>query len=64
MVTFAGTVTIGAVVSRTVTLNDADAMLPRPSAAEQATVVVPNGKVSPLAGTQSTATSPYYVVEG
>jgi len=34
----------------TVTLNDADAMLPVLSLAEQVTVFVPNGKVEPEAG--------------
>jgi hypothetical protein len=44
------TVTVEVVV--TVTLNDADALLPVLSVAEQVTAVVPNGKVEPEAGVQ------------
>jgi hypothetical protein len=50
IVAFAGTVTAGAVESCTVTLNDADPVLPCASATEHWTIVVPNGKVAPLAG--------------
>ena len=42
----------------TVTLNDADALLPVLSIAEQVTVVVPNGKVEPDAGVQVTGMEP------
>src|SRR2546425_12544232 len=49
-VAFAGTVMTGAVVSVTVTVNDAVLRLPCASVAAQVTVVGPNGKVDPLAG--------------
>jgi hypothetical protein len=55
---FAGTVTTGPVVSVTVTVNEADPVLPRVSVAVHVTVVGPNGKVDPLAGVQLTATVP------
>jgi hypothetical protein len=55
---FAGTVTTGAVVSRTVTLKPPEAVLPAESAAEQLTVVVPSGKVEPEAGEQLGVTAP------
>jgi hypothetical protein len=55
---FAGTVTTGPVVSATVTVNDAARLLPRASVAVHVTVVVPSGKVAPLAGVQVTATTP------
>lgn len=42
-----GTVNIGAVVSRTVTVNDPLAVLPAASLAEQVTVVVPSANVAP-----------------
>jgi len=42
----------------TVTLNDADALLPVLSVAEQVTVFVPTGKVEPEAGVQLTGTEP------
>lgn len=51
-VIFAGTVTVGGVVSRTVTVKDALPVLPAASVAEQFTVVVPNGNVLPEGGTQ------------
>src|SRR2546422_3042171 len=54
----AGTVTIGLVVSVTVTVNDAALVLPCASVAVHVTVVAPNGKVDPLAGVQLTATLP------
>jgi hypothetical protein len=57
-VAFAGTVTIGAVVSTTVTVKVFDEMFERLSAALQVTVVAPNGNVDPLAGVQLTATLP------
>jgi hypothetical protein len=57
-VAFAGTVTTGAVVSWTVTVKDAEAAFPCASVAEHCTMVVPNGKVSPLAGVQLVATAP------
>src|SRR5437016_8569566 len=57
---FAGAVivTVGKVVSRTVTVNDASIELPRVSLAEQFTVVVPSGNIEPLTGTQLGATAP------
>src|SRR6266550_7138745 len=55
---FAGTVTIGAVVSVTVTLNEADRLLPCASLVSHVTVVAPNGNIAPLAGEQLTATLP------
>jgi hypothetical protein len=58
---FAGTVTTGLVVSVTVTVNDADPVLPRVSVAVQVTVVAPSGNVDPLAGAQLTATVPSIV---
>ena len=54
----AGAVTTGAVVSATMTLNDAEPLLPCASTAVQATVVEPMGKIEPLAGTQVTVTTP------
>src|SRR5438128_1095621 len=57
-VAFAGTVTTGAVVSVTVTVNDAVPRLPCASVAAQVTVVGPNGKVNPLAGVQVVASGP------
>src|SRR2546421_12198564 len=58
-VMFAGTPLIaGGVVSLTVTLNDAVALLPAPSVAVQMTVVVPNGKVEPGGGEQLTGSVP------
>src|SRR5262245_20146914 len=45
----AGTVSTGAVVSTTVTANDALAALPCPSVARQLTDVLPNGNVAPEA---------------
>ena len=49
-----GTTTLGAVVSRTVTLNDAPLVFPSTSVAVQVTVVTPSGNVEPEAGTQVT----------
>src|SRR5688572_24230231 len=46
----AGTVTTGAVVSRTSTVNDALPTFPCPSSAEQSTWVAPIGKTEPDAG--------------
>jgi hypothetical protein len=57
-VAFAGTVTTGAVESRTVTANVAVAALPRVSYAVQLTVVVATGKVVPDAGAQDTGRGP------
>src|SRR3989441_3860397 len=57
-VAFAGTVMTGAVVSVTVTVNDAVLRLPCASVAAQVTVVGPNGKVDPLAGAQIGASGP------
>jgi hypothetical protein len=57
-VAWAGTVTTGPVVSVTVTVKDAVRLLPRASAAVQLTVVVPSGKVDPLAGVHVTVTAP------
>src|SRR5262245_38842539 len=54
----AGTVTDGAVVSWTVTWNDACAEFERASVAVQFTVVVPTGKPVPEAGTHVTGTVP------
>ena len=48
----------GAVVSTTVTLNDAVAVLPCASLALQFTVVVPIGNVEPDAGVQLTGVGP------
>jgi hypothetical protein len=50
--------TVGPVVSRTVTVNEAAPVLPRASVAVQVTVVVPSGNVNPLAGVQVTSTTP------
>src|SRR6185295_8984099 len=57
-VAFVGTVTIGPLVSDTVTTNVAVRWLARVSVAEQLTVVVPKWNVDPLAGVQLTATVP------
>jgi hypothetical protein len=54
----AGTVTTGAVVSLTVTVNAAVPLLPRVSVPVQVTLVGPSGNVAPLAGVQLTATAP------
>ena len=45
-------------VGETVTLNDADATLPALSAAEQITVVAPDGNVEPEVGVHATGTEP------
>jgi hypothetical protein len=58
IVAFAGTVRTGGAVSLTVTVNVAEPVLPRVSAAVQVTVVVPKGKVEPLAGVQLTGRAP------
>jgi hypothetical protein len=55
---FAGTVTTGPVVSATVTVNEADRLLPRASVAVHVTVVGPRGNVDPLAGVHVGATLP------
>src|SRR5947209_10336053 len=57
-VAFAGTVTMGRVVSVTVTTNEAVPVLPCASVALQLTVVAPNGKVDPLTGVQLAASGP------
>lgn len=57
-VMLAGTVTVGGVVSTTVTVKLPEAMLPAASEAEQLTVVAPRPKVEPEAGEQFTATEP------
>jgi hypothetical protein len=54
----AGTVTVGAVVSVTVTVKDAALLLPRVSVPVHVTVVGPSGNVAPLAGAQVTAVLP------
>jgi hypothetical protein len=54
----AGTVTTGAVVSRTVTVKLLDPVLPAVSCAVQVTVVVPIAKVLPEDGEQLVATLP------
>src|SRR5262245_25740272 len=53
-----GTVTAGAVVSRTVTRNDDDEVLPCESVARQTLSVVPIGKTEPDGCAQLTATTP------
>ena len=55
---FAGTVMVGANVSRTVTVNDPEATFVAPSVAEHVTVVVPSGNVAPDAGAQVVVTAP------
>lgn len=55
---FAGTVTVGALVSRTVTVNDPVAWLPALSDALQFTVVTPSGNVLPDAGAHEGVTAP------
>jgi hypothetical protein len=57
-VAFAGTVRTGGVVSFTVTVNEAEPVLPCVSVAVHVTVVVPSGKVEPLGGVQVTGTTP------
>src|SRR5580700_95123 len=51
-----GAVSTGAVVSRTVILNDAYALLPALSVAAMSTVVVPSGKVLPEGSAHVTVT--------
>src|SRR5919109_913417 len=58
MVTFAGTVTTGFVVSATVTVNEAEPMFPAASVALHVTVFVPRGNSAPLAGVQVAASGP------
>src|SRR5437870_2802092 len=53
-----GSVSVGAVVSRTVTVKLFVATFARVSVAEQVTVVVASGNVAPLAGVQLAATAP------
>jgi hypothetical protein len=55
---FVGTVRTGAVVSVTVTVNEAIPVLPLLSIAVQPTVFIPTGNVDPLAGVQFAATPP------
>src|SRR6185436_14365116 len=57
-VAFAGTVTLGAVVSPTVTVNDPRPVFPAASVDVQLTVVAPRGKSAPLAGVQLTDVVP------
>ena len=54
----AGGVSMGAVVSPTVTAKLPEAMLPAASVAEHDTVVLPIGKVEPDAGAQTAVTGP------
>src|SRR5438128_4674365 len=53
-----GAVTIGGVVSTTVTVNEAVALLACASVATQVVVVTPRGKIDPLDRVQLTATLP------
>jgi hypothetical protein len=55
---FDGQVTLGGVVSTTVTVKLAELEMPWLSVAVQATVLPPNGKVLPLGGVQVTGTGP------
>jgi hypothetical protein len=57
-VAFVGTVRTGGAVSLTVTVNEAEPVLPCVSAAVQVTVVTPIGNVEPLAGAQLTGRAP------
>jgi hypothetical protein len=57
-VTSPGTVSVGGVLSVTVTVNEVEPALPCVSVAVQATVVVPSGNVEPLGGAQVTGTTP------
>src|SRR5438876_85885 len=54
----AGAVTVGGVVSTTVTVKEFIPVLPLPSLAEQVTVVAPSGKLLPETGVQVTGTDP------
>jgi hypothetical protein len=54
----AGTVMEGGVLSVTVTVNEAEPLLPCVSVAEHMTVVVPSGNIEPLAGVQFTGRAP------
>jgi acyl dehydratase len=56
--TFTGTVTMGDIVSLTVTVKEAEPVLPRTSVAVHVTTVAPSGNVAPLAGRQVAATVP------
>jgi len=58
LVMFAGQLTVGAVVSSTLTVKEFTPVLPWPSLAEQVTVVVPIANVVPEAGLQLTETVP------
>jgi hypothetical protein len=58
VVTLAGTVMLGAVVSCTVTENDAEPVFERVSVAEHVTFVVPRGNVLPDAGEQLAGSAP------
>src|SRR5438093_789443 len=55
---FAGSVSVGGVVSRTVTVNVFVPTLPRASVALHVTVVVPIANVAPLGGVHVTASAP------
>jgi hypothetical protein len=57
-VAFTGTVTTGAVLSVTVTVNEAEPVLLCVSVAVHVTLVVPSGNVEPLGGAQVAATTP------
>jgi hypothetical protein len=58
IVAFAGTVRTGGAVSVTVTVNEAEPVLPRVSVAVQVTVVALSGNVEPLGGVQLTGRAP------
>src|SRR5207237_5913612 len=58
IVAFAGTVTMGPVVSLTVTVNEPTRLLPCVSVAVHVTSVAAIGNVAPLAGVQFSATAP------
>jgi hypothetical protein len=58
VVMFAGHVTVGFMVSLTVTVKVHEPVLPDPSVAVQVTVVVPTGKLEPDAGAHMTVASP------
>lgn len=58
LVTFAGIVRSGGVVSRTVAWNDLLAVLPCASVAEHVTAVVPSAKVAPEVAVQLGVTTP------
>jgi hypothetical protein len=58
IVAFAGTVMAGGALSLTVTVKEAEPVLPCVSVAVQVTVAVPSGNVEPLAGVQAIGTTP------